>query len=284
MAFNVCTKEGKHIGVTFGKGWPLDTFHMGQRNRIVTYIALTDQGIDDWNINYEKLENQLAERHSAKNLFGRIKEEALQEELKKYWEEEKSRMEISGDEGENIYRELKEDSQGEGYRYLYRDFQPKDFDPYFIYRLYHLKNRLDLRPYWLGEDLGIKGFVMYDLDKAVLYDEKTLLLEESLEYIETEEVHKDFKPTHCLIAERTEVKIVGMGVGEGLLLGASIGDLGGRNHVHYTKLRLLSGNAIFSTEVPIHIHGKKGMGLTMYVDQEKNNPVAFICDGVLYTS
>ena len=284
MAFNVCNKEGKHIGVTFGKGWPLDTYRIGQKNRRVTYVALTDQRIEDWDMDYEKLEKQVAERHSAKNLFGRIKEEALQKELKNYWEEEKARMKSAEKEGENIYQELKEETQGEGYRYLYRDFQPSEFDPNFIYRLYHLKNRLDLKSYWLGGELDIKGFVMYDLEKGVLYDEKTLLLEEPLDYIETEEEYQGLKPIHCVIAHRPEVKIVGMGVGEGLLLGASIGDLGGRNHVHYTKVNLLSGNALFPMEAMIHIHGKKGQSLTMYVDQEKNNPVAFICDGVLYTA
>ncbi len=282
MAFNVCSKEGEHIGVTFGKGWPLDDFRMGKRNRRVTYVALTDQRIEDWNLNYEKLESQLAERHSAKSLFGKIKEEALEQELKKYWEEEKSRINNAGEEG--MYQELKEASQEEGYRNLYRDFQPGEYDPYFIYRLYHLKNRYDLDSYWMGEELNIKGFVMYDLNKGVLFDERTLLLEEPLDYIETTEDYNGLRPIHCVIAQRPEVKILGMGVGEGLLLGASISDFGGRNHVHYTKLNLLSGNTVFSTEVPIHIHGKKGLGLTMYVDQEKNTPRAFICDGVLYSS
>ena len=206
----------------------------------------------------------------------------MEEELKKYWEEEKSRMEASGEE--NMYQGLKEASQGEGYRSLYRDFQPREYDPYFLYRLYHLKNRFDLESYWLGEALNIQGFVMYDLKEGVLYDEKTLLLEEPLDYIETTESYKGQKPIHCVIAQRPEVKILGMGVGEGLLLGASLGDLGGRNHVHYTKLKLLSGNTVFSTEVPIHIHGKKGLGLTMYVNRKKNTPSAFICDGVIYTA
>lgn len=268
MAFNVCTKEGKHLGITYGSALQAASFHIGGRNRRIIQVALTDQRIEYLNFDYEKIKNYIAERHSAKTLLGKIKEEALKDELYKHWEDEKSQM----------------IAEGEDFKNLYKEFQPKNFDEKFIFRLFHLKNRMDIEPYWLGETLRIEGFVLYDLDEGSLYDDKTLLLEEPIEYIETTEEYKGLKPTHFVVAQRPELSIVGMGIGEGLLLGANISDFGGRNHVHSTKLKLLSGNAVYSTEIPIHIHGKKGMALKMYVDQEKNTPVAFLCDGVLYTA
>lgn len=268
MAFNVCTKDGEHVGITYGSAQELGSFHIGGRNRRIVRIALTDQRVEDENFDYEEIKKGIAERHGARTLLRKIKEDALQEELQNYWEKEKSRI----------------NAPEEDYKKLYRDFQPDAFDEKFIYRLYHLKNRFKLNPYWLGDELHIQGFIYYDLDEGVLADEKTLLLEEPLEYIGTTEMYKEIKPTHFVVAERPEVSILGMGIGEGLLLGANISDFGGRNHVHSTKLKLLSGNAIHNTEVPIHIHAKGGMNLTMYINEEKNTPIAFICDDVLYTS
>lgn len=268
MAFNVCTKDGEQIGITYARALQAGSFHMGGRNRRIIQVALTDQKIEDRNFDYEKVKKVIAERHSAKTFLGKIKEEALQEELLNIWEEEKSQM----------------NTGAESFKHLYRDFQPKDFDQSFIYRLFHLKNRFDIEPYWLGETINIEGYILYDLNEGSLYDDKTLLLEEPLDYIQSTEEYQGFKPTHLVVAERPEVRILGMGVGEGLLLGANISDFGGRNHVHSTKLKLLSGNAVYSTEAPIHIHTKKGMTLTMYVDQDKNTLVAFLCDDVLYTS
>lgn len=268
MAFNVCTKEGKHVGITYGSAQELGSFHIGGNNRRIVRIALTDQRIEDGNFNYEEIRKGIAERHGARNLMRKIKEDALQEELHKYWEKEKTQMKAAK----------------EGQQNLYRDFQPREFDEKFIYRLYHLKNRFSIKPYWLGEELQIQGFIFYDLDEGILVDEKTLLLEEPLKYIETTEKYKELKPTYSVIAERPEVSILGMGIGEGLLLGANLSDFGGRNHVHSTKFKLLSGNAIYKISVPIHIHAKAGMNLTMYIDEDKNAPIAFICDEVLYTS
>ena len=268
MAFNVCTKEGKHLGITFGSSFQAGSFHIGGRNRRIVQIALTDHRVEDADLDYQKIKNVVAERHNAKSMLGKIKEEVLQQELNRLWEEEMAQGE----------------TDEEAFKNLYREFQPKDFDEKFIYRLFHLKNRFDLEPYWSGEPFDIKGFVLYDLNEGALYDGKTLLLEEPVKYIETTEEYKGIKPSHFVVTQRPEISIVGMGIGEGLLLGANISDFGGRNHTHSTKLTLLSGNTLYDTEVPIHIHAKKGMPLTMYVDQEKNIPVAFLCDEVLYTS
>ena len=268
MAFNVCTKEGDHIGITYASALQAGSFHVGGNNRRIIQIALTDQKIEDQNFDYEKIKKVIAERHSLKTFLGKIKEDALQEELRNHWENEKSRME----------------TEGENFKNLYRNFQPKDFDEGFIYRLFHLKNRLDIEPYWLGETIHIEGYILYDLNEGSFYDDKTLLLEEPLDYILNKEEYNGLKPTHFVVADRPKVSIVGMGVGEGLLLGASLSDFGGRNHVHSTKLKLLSGNAVYFMEAPIHIHTKKGMPLTMYVDQDKNTAAAFLCDEVLYTS
>ncbi len=268
MAFNVCTKDGKHLGITYGIAMHPGSFSIGQRNRRIIYVALTNRRIEDGDLDYQKLKMGIAERHSLKSLLGKIKEEALKEELQKYWREEKERM-IHGD--------------GD-YPGFYRDFQPNEFDQHYIFRLFHLKNRFSLESYWLGEKFEIRGFIMYDLEEGILHDEKTLLLEDTVDYIDTTDEYEGLKPTHFIIGERPEVKIDVMGTGEGLLLGASIGDLGGRNHVHTTTLTLISGNTMYRTQVPIHLHGKKGMPLTMYIDQEKNKYVAFLCDDILYTS
>lgn len=77
MAFNVSTIDGEHIGITYASALQPGSLHIGGSNRRIIQVALTDQKIEDFNFDYERIKRVIAERHSAKTILGKIKEVAF---------------------------------------------------------------------------------------------------------------------------------------------------------------------------------------------------------------
>jgi len=71
-----------------------------------------------------------------------------------------------------------------------------------------------------------------------------------------------------------------MGFGEGVILGADLADMGGRNHSHETKLKIVSGNFQGNVILPYIVYTKKDMEIQLYVAENKIKMV--FSDGIIY--
>lgn len=241
MAFNVCDKDGKHLGIVINN-------MEGVNNTAL--VALTDLKAQDIEVNLQEIKEKIAGRYKSKTLLGKVNEEKLKEELKNVWQEDYADL---GTYDETYMLKL----------LLFRDF--RDFDTYISL-----------------EKEDIKGYVFVNTENVKFYNQDTVMIEEELDYIDykLDVLKEQGKPLFCRVIDYPVLSMDIMGA-EGLFFGGGLADLGGRNHVHETKVKVICGNVIKDYEFPVHMFIKQGMPIMIYLKGEQIKAV--FCDGIIYS-
>ena len=124
----------------------------------------------------------------------------------------------------------------------------------------------------------INGYFLLDINNVVM-ENNYLIIDEEIDYISNEKLEK-LIPMVGKIIDYPRIQIDSMSSGQGLLLGADLADLSGRNHIHKTKLKIKSGNFAFELNLPVELYLKKGDTIQIYVDNRVIKRV--FCDGIIY--
>ncbi|MCC5910992.1 MAG: hypothetical protein JJT76_11210 [Clostridiaceae bacterium] len=238
MGFNVCNKDGKHIGIVINNNNPIKN---------TALVAITDLTTNDIEINWNEVTSRLASTYKCKSLLGKINHEKLKEELKKVWMED--------------YRDL------------------GDYSDEYIKKILLFREFTSFGEYIHIEEGSIQGYVLLNVEDIHFKNEDYIMIKEDLDYVSNRENVLVQKPLYCKIIDYPILDIDVMGA-EGLFLGGGLADLGGMNHAHETKLKIISGNVVEILKFPIHMHVKKGMYINIYFEEEKIKGV--FCDGVIY--
>lgn len=264
MPISIYDKNGNHLGIIRKRYLDRDNIYL---------LAITDLNSDDISFNEDKVKSYLAAKLKVKNLFGKVDEDRLKEEI--------DNLRISK----------------EYYRFQQLDYN--DFLKYLFLKNYSgksIEEYLEINGFI--EEM-IKGYIFFDINKVEIIDGK-FVINEDMDYIQNqaidsdlipkrislysiehkEDVISDSKPIFAKVTGYPIIRTDIMGFGEGFLLGANLSDFGGRNHSHETRLRIKSGNCEEVFDFPIYLNAKKDMNIQLYIG-EKNIEQIF-CDGVIY--
>jgi len=264
MPLDIYDNQGNHLGIICDRY--LDEYN-------VYMVAITDLTADDISFNEDKMKKHMAGVLKVKGIFGKVDEDRLREEI------------------ENL--RMSEENQ------RFQQLPYADFLKYLFFRNYSgkkLKEYLELDG--LHED-RIKGYILYDMKKAEVYNGR-LFISDNVDYIgeliDDKLIPKNESP--YLIDQRKDeriysikpifAKVAGypvfstdiMGFGEGVVLGADLADLGGRNHSHETILKVISGNFHGNVILPYIVYAKKDREFQLYVAENRIEMV--FCDGIIY--
>ncbi len=119
---------------------------------------------------------------------------------------------------------------------------------------------------------------MVDINNVVIEND-SMVIDEEIDYISSEKIGKDI-PMVAKITDYPRIQIDSMTSGQGLLLGADLTDLAGRNHIHRTKLKIKSGNFEHDLSLPVELYLKKDDTIQIYVDNRVIKRV--FCNGIIY--
>ncbi|SET64016.1 hypothetical protein SAMN05660297_03008 [Natronincola peptidivorans] len=239
MAFNVCDKNGKHLGIIINNAHDVKN---------AALVALTHLTVEDVEIDFQGIKNMIANIYNCKTMLGKINEDKLELELKQLWKEKYNDL---GSYNETYLLKL----------LLFVDF--RSFNGFI-----HL------------DEEAIQGYIFVGTNNVKFYNENCIQIEEAVDYIDMENhIFKDEKPIFAKIIDYPELSMDVMGA-EGLLFGGGLADLGGRNHAHETKLKVMSGNVIKTYKFPMHLYVKKNMPIIMYAESQAIK--AIFCDGIIY--
>lgn len=124
----------------------------------------------------------------------------------------------------------------------------------------------------------INGYFLLDINNVVM-ENNYLIIDEEIDYISNEKLEK-LIPMVGKIIDYPRIQIDSMSSGQGLLLGADLADLSGRNHIHKTKLKIKSGNFAYELNLPVELYLKKGDTIQIFVENKVIKRV--FCDGIIY--
>jgi len=264
MPLDIYDNQGNHLGIICDRYLDMDNVYM---------VAITDLTADDINYSEENMKKHLARVLKVKSIFGKVDEDRLLEEI------------------ENL--RMPEEKQ------IFKQLPYEDFLKYVFLRNYTSKN---IKEYLELDGLHencIKGYILYDMKKAGIYNGK-LYIGDDVDYL-GETIDGNLIPENespYLIDQREDnriynikpifAKVIGypiistdiMGFADGLILGADLADLGGRNHSHKTMLKIVSGNYQGNVILPYLVHVKKDMELQLYISENRIKMV--FCDGIIY--
>ncbi|MDG5788385.1 hypothetical protein QA612_12925 [Evansella sp. AB-P1] len=245
MPLNV-TYEEQHIGFVAGA-------YPGKSH--VFLIALTSLTVEEAGIDQPQMKSYLARIFEATNFFGRVKEDELNEILKRLQKDNFKDLDIHDDETLLRFIFLKAAAERGGYE---------------IEMLFN----------WEELSHNVEGFLILDMEK-VLFKRNAVILEEKISYFSDATLAEDNGlPIFAIINDYPIIKTDVMGAGEGLLLGANLSDFGGRNHSHKTTLLLKSGNSEQEFTFPLHMHVKRGMPIQLYVKENRIHKI--FCNETIY--
>lgn len=211
-------------------------------------VALCSEPLRDELYDWQQTKKLLAGHYSAKRLFGR---RDLIDAVKQEWDSA-----------------LKKDPTPQ--------FKPSSEKDYLKYAV--LACKLTPQKALKTDQLNIKGFV-YLNGPVHFIDNDRVLLDADLSYVTDPAL--DGEPLHVIVEDYPRIFHSMMRVGEGLLLGASLADFGGRNHSHNTLVSVRCGNIRTTLRIPMQIAFKKGLTLQIYFS-ERNRIREFFHDGVVY--
>jgi hypothetical protein len=240
MALNVCDSKGNHLGF-LSKTHP--------EAPAIFMLALTHERIEDAGFDLTRVVSYLAGEFKTKSRFGKVDEERLIQELEATY----------GSHGFRDHHEL--------FRYA------------FIQKALEL-NRLDLFR-WVDintDHIQIFGYLWLNI-RILGVSSPCIEYDVALEHL-PERPALDEAPVFATVIDIPVIKTEVMGAGEGLLLGASFSDFGGRNHSHHTSIRVISGNVKQRLSLPVMVPVKKGMAVELYY--EEKNITKIYCDGLIY--
>lgn len=124
----------------------------------------------------------------------------------------------------------------------------------------------------------INAYFLIDINNVVI-ENNSIIIDEEIDYIINEKLENHI-PMVAKIIDYPRIQIDSMSSGQGLLLGADLADLAGRNHIHKTKLKIKSGNFAYELNLPVELYLKKGDTIQIYVDNRVIKRV--FCDGIIY--
>jgi len=82
----------------------------------------------------------------------------------------------------------------------------------------------------------INAYFLVDINNVVIEND-SMFIDEQIDYISNEKLENNV-PMVAKIIDYPRIQIDSMSSGQGLLLGADLADLAGRNHIHKTKLKI----------------------------------------------
>ena len=128
------------------------------------------------------------------------------------------------------------------------------------------------------ENAQINAYFLVDINN-ILIENDSIIIDEEIDYISNEKLENHI-PMVAKIIDYPRIQIDSMSSGQGLLLGADLNDLAGRNHIHKTKLKIKSGNFEYDLDLPVELYLKKGDTIQIFVDNRVIRRV--FCDGIIY--
>jgi hypothetical protein len=214
----------------------------------VFMVASTDIKLEDKDFNINNIKSELASFLGCKNILGKINELRLNKSIDNIIIKEFSKFK------DNTYEEL--------------------------LKLVYLRilRYEEIVHYKKIENTQIKGYFLVDVNNVVI-ENGSMIIDEEIDYIINEKIGND-SPMVAKIIDYPRIQIDSMTSGQGLLLGADLADLAGRNHIHRTKLKIKSGNFVCDLNLPVELYLKKGDTIQIYVDNRVIKRV--FCDGIIY--
>lgn len=265
MPIDIYDDNGNYLGIIRNRYQDKDNIYL---------LAITDLNSNDINFNEDKMKKYVAGILKVKNIFGKVDEDRLKEEIDS----------LRTSEQYSIFQQIPYD---DFIRYLFlKNYSGKNIEEY-----------LEINGFI--EEM-IRGYIFFDINKVEIIDGK-FVINEDMDYIQSEAIDFDLIPekTSPYFIDHKEnewnsnlkpifAKVTGypiihtdiMGAGEGFFLGANLSDFGGRNHSHETRLRIKSGNCEEIFDFPILISTRKDMNIQLYIGQK--NIEQIFCDGVIY--
>lgn len=214
----------------------------------VFMVASTDIKLEDKDFNTNNMKSELASFLGCKSILGKINEARLNKSINSIIIKEFSKFK------DNTYEELLK----------------------LVY-LRILRNEENSR-YKNIENEEIKGYFLVDVSNVVIEND-SMIIDEEINYIANEKIGK-LIPMVARVTDYPRMQIDSMTSGQGLLLGADLADLAGRNHIHRTKLKVKSGNFTYEINFPVELYIKKDDIIHMYIDNRVIKRV--FCNGIIY--
>lgn len=214
----------------------------------VFMVASTDVKLTDEDFHINNIKSELAGYLGCKSILGKINETRLSKSIDNIINKEFSKFK------KNTYEDL--------LKLVY--LRILRYEENFHYK--NLKSE------------QINGYFLLDINNVVM-ENNYLIIDEEIDYISNEKLEK-LIPMVGKIIDYPRIQIDSMSSGQGLLLGADLADLSGRNHIHKTKLKIKSGNFAYELNLPVELYLKKGDTIQIFVENKVIKRV--FCDGIIY--
>ena len=214
----------------------------------VFMVASTDIKLENIDFNINNIKSELASFLGCKNILGKINEPRLSKSIDNIITKEFGKFK------ENTYEEL--------------------LKMVYLRILRHEENF----SYKKVENAKINGYFLVDINKVEVEND-SMIIDEEIDYICNENI-ENLIPMVAKVIDYPRMQIDSMTSGQGLLLGADLADLAGRNHIHRTKLKIKSGNFVGEINFPVEMYVKKGDTIQIYVDNRVIKRV--FCNGIIY--
>ena len=214
----------------------------------VFMVASTEVKLGDKDFHISNIKSELASFLGCKNILGKINEPRLSKSIDNIIAKEFDKFK------DNTYEEL--------------------LKLVYLRILRHEENF----HYKSIENVHINGYFLVDINNIVVEND-SIIMDEEMDYIGSEKIGNHI-PMVAKIIDYPRIQIDSMTSGQGLLLGADLADLAGRNHIHRTKLKIKSGNFVSEINLPVELYLKKGDTIQIYVDNRVIKRV--FCNGIIY--
>ena len=214
----------------------------------VFMVACTNIMIEDKDFNITNMKSELAGFLGCKNILGKINEPRLNKSIDAIIVKEFSKFK------DNTYEELLK----------------------LVY-LRMLRHGETLH-YKSIDNAQVNGYFLVDVNNVVIEND-SMIIDEEIDYISNEKIG-NLIPMVAKITDYPRIQIDSMTSGQGLLLGADLVDLAGRNHIHRTKLKIKSGNFTSEINLPVELYLKKDDIIEIYLDNRVIKRV--FCNGIIY--
>jgi hypothetical protein len=214
----------------------------------VFMVASTDIKLEDKDFQINNIKSELASFLGCKNILGKINEPRLSKSIDNIIIKEFSKFK------DNTYEEL--------LKLVY--LRILRYEENFRYK--NIEN---------GQ---INGYFLIDVNNVVI-ENNSMIIDEEIDCICNEKI-ENLIPIVAKVTAYPRMQIDSMTSGQGLLLGADLADLAGRNHIHRTKLKIKSGNFTYDINFPVELYIKKDDTIQMYIDNRVIKRV--FCNGIIY--
>lgn len=214
----------------------------------VFMVANTDIKLEEKDFNNSKIKSELASFLGCKNILGKINEPRLSKSI------------------DNII--IKEFGK-------FKDSTYEELLKLVYLRILRYEENFHYKSIPNAE---INAYFLVDINNVIIENDSIIMNEDTV-YVSNEKIGNDI-PMVAKIIDYPRIQIDSMTSGQGLLLGADIADLAGRNHVHRTKLKIKSGNFVCDLNLPVELYLKKGDTIQIYVYNRVIKRI--FCDGIIY--